>query len=89
LLYTLADSRALSLSCLKGMTDRLRIVINYFCTIRHYNRPVEAGFEKWRILTSQHGGFMGDEMYLTGLIHRGGATWQLEVWAPDGPRFRG
>ncbi|TFK75190.1 hypothetical protein BDN72DRAFT_562259 [Pluteus cervinus] len=45
---------------------------------------VNPGSENWKIVKNsqvEHG-VQGPELFITALVHRGGANWQAEFWAP-------
>ncbi|KAF7336739.1 Peroxysomal citrate synthase [Mycena venus] len=42
--------------------------------------PVKHGFEAWSI--GKHTGLCPDDILITGIEHRGGANFQVEIWVP-------
>ncbi|GLB40355.1 hypothetical protein LshimejAT787_0802260 [Lyophyllum shimeji] len=46
--------------------------------------PVEQGYTEWTIgpRGDKKQEFVGEELFITRLVHRGGSNWQPEVWAP-------
>ncbi|KAJ8072348.1 hypothetical protein PM082_015907 [Marasmius tenuissimus] len=51
--------------------------------IEHNNVPIEPGYERWKVGTRRPY-ITSDELFVTGLIHRGGPNWQPEIWCPSG-----
>ncbi|KAK1231687.1 hypothetical protein PQX77_005173 [Marasmius sp. AFHP31] len=51
--------------------------------IDHNNVPIEPGYERWEVGTRRPY-ITSDELFVTGLIHRGGPNWQPEIWCPSG-----
>ncbi|KAL0579060.1 hypothetical protein V5O48_002953 [Marasmius crinis-equi] len=71
----LVASRAvvLSLVC-KAINDFIK-------DIERWNTPIEPGFEDWEV---GHRPLINrGELFVTGLIHRGCANWQPEIWCPS------
>lgn len=61
-----------------------KMILNFAEKIQSSELPVKPGYESWTIGTRPDGcaGLMGPELFITRLIHLGGANWQPELWAP-------
>ncbi|KAK7050867.1 hypothetical protein VNI00_004979 [Paramarasmius palmivorus] len=58
-------------------------IMDFIKHIQTNRIPVERGFEAYQIQIDPHKpGFTGNELFITGLLHRGGANWQPEIWCP-------
>ncbi|KAF8628010.1 hypothetical protein AX15_004129 [Amanita polypyramis BW_CC] len=60
------------------------LVLHFIDKIKSSELQVKEGYEPWAIGTRPDGqpGITGPELLVTRLIHRGGANWQPELWAP-------
>ncbi|KAK7033251.1 Peroxysomal citrate synthase [Favolaschia claudopus] len=45
--------------------------------------PPKRGLEAWTIGRHGHGGLSSEDVLITGLEHRGGANFQVEIWVPQ------
>ncbi|KAG6910824.1 hypothetical protein DXG01_007139 [Tephrocybe rancida] len=58
-------------------------VLDYAYDIHRKKIPIERGYEKWAIGSkADENVLVGGELFITRLVHRGGANWQVEIWAP-------
>ncbi|KAG5651922.1 hypothetical protein H0H81_006937 [Sphagnurus paluster] len=57
------------------------MVLDFTYEIHRKKIPIEAGYLEWAI-GDKNGGFVGGELFITRLVHRGGSNWQPEIWAP-------
>jgi len=65
----------------------LRLIANLIleCMYELYKRkvPGERGCMGWTIgPRADNQGFVGEELFITRLVHRGGSNWQPDIWAP-------
>ncbi|KAF8071874.1 hypothetical protein FPV67DRAFT_902999 [Lyophyllum atratum] len=54
------------------------------CMYEIYRKKVPVEQADWTIgaTTDKKPGFVGDRLFITRLLHRGGSNWQPELWAP-------
>ncbi|ESK87252.1 peroxysomal citrate synthase [Moniliophthora roreri MCA 2997] len=67
-----------------------KAIMSFLIHIPTNKTSVECGFEAYQIkMASGKPGFTGGELFITGLIHRGGPNWQPEIWYPiDMPQHK-
>jgi hypothetical protein len=64
--------------------SKTQVILTHILGAQNSGMQVRRGYESWTIGNHPSGqpGIMGPELFITRLIHRGGANWQPELWAP-------
>ncbi|KAG7089453.1 hypothetical protein E1B28_011138 [Marasmius oreades] len=59
-----------------------RAIADFIKHVNHNRIPVEQGFERWEV-GMHRPSITSKDLFVTGLIHRGGSNWQPEIWCPS------